>query len=673
MPEAATTTRTMCPMTCHPTFCGMMVETEDGKLKSISGDKGNPDSKGFLCVRGRNTGEVFNNGERLMTPLIRDSRDSDAWRPASWAEANELIAGRMKAAGAQQVGLWAGHGAFTTGSAVTAQLTQRFADFYGCQTWSPAMVCWGLGGLGVGLTGALKTHTMDDMSENSNLIVLWGANIASQPNTAPRLVAARRRGAKVITIDVRRTESAAQSDDVLIIRPGSDTALALSVMHVLIAENLYDTGFVADNTAGFAELAAHVQPFDPAWGAGETGLSAEQITGFARELAATDPAMILLGGSSMHKGANSWQAARAISCLPALTGNFGVPGGGLGPRHGANSIGFGNITAAEKRPVGHYIPNQMADITAALTDGQVKVLLLLGTNMLSSFADAGKVSKGLDKLDLVVSVDIFMNDTARQHADVILPGTAWLEELGFKATNTHLYLMEPALAPEGETRPVARILRDLAVAVGLEGYFPWASHEALLDALLDHPSTGHATVASLREAGGFVPLQVPHVPYTDGAFDTPSGRIEFHSARAEESGLPPLPVNTPAKGSSHPLVLTYGRTLTHFHSFYDQGRALPSLAKQNPEPKLWISPADAASRQLNDGDAIRVYNERGDFAAAAHVTADVPAGVVWIRDGWNGLNGLSSGDAVVPQEALALFHFSVGQSDYGARVDIAAA
>ena len=175
----------------------------------------------------------------------------------------------------------------------------------------------------------------------------------------------------------------------------------------------------------------------------------------------------------MHKGANSWQAARAISCLPALTGNFGVPGGGLGPRHGANSIGFGNITAAEKRPAGHYIPNQMADITAALTDGQVKVLLLLGTNMLSSFADAGKVSKGLDKLDLVVSVDIFMNDTARQHADVILPGTAWLEELGFKATNTHLYLMEPALAPEGETRPVARILRDLAVAVGLEGYFPW--------------------------------------------------------------------------------------------------------------------------------------------------------------------------------------------------------
>ena len=164
-------------------------------------------------------------------------------------------------------------------------------------------------------------------------------------------------------------------------------------------------------------------------------------------------------------------------------------------------------------------------------------------------------------------------------------------------------------------------------------------------------------MASLREAGGFVPLQVPHVPYTDGAFDTPSGRIEFHSARAEESGLPPLPVNTPAKGSSHPLVLTYGRTLTHFHSFYDQGRALPSLAKQNPEPKLWISPADAASRQLNDGDAIRVYNERGDFAAAAHVTADVPAGVVWIRDGWNGLNGLSSGDAVVPQEALALFHF----------------
>jgi anaerobic selenocysteine-containing dehydrogenase len=672
MPSATKTVRTMCPMTCHPTFCGMKVETEDGRLKGIAGDKENPDSKGFLCVRGRNTGEIFGNGKRLLTPMIRDSRDSDDWRPAGWEEVNALIVSRMKAAGAPHVGLWSGHGSFTTGSAVTGQLSQRFADFYGCQTWSAAMVCWGLGGLGVGLTGALKTHTMDDMAANANLVVMWGANIASQPNTAPRLVAARRRGARVVTVDVRRTEASAQSDDTLVIRPGSDTALALSVMHVLVAEKLYDADFVKAHTTGFKELAEHVRPFNPDWGARETGLTAERITAFARELATAKPAMILLGSSSMHKNDNGWQAARAISCLPALTGNFGVPGGGLGPRHGANSIGFGHITAPDRRPAGTYIPNQMADIATALSDGRLKVMLLLGTNMLSSFADAGQVAAGLRKLDLVVAVDLFMNDTIRQCADIVLPGTAWLEEIGFKATNTHLYLMERALQPEGEARPVYRILRDLAAGLDLDGYFPWDSDEAVLDALFDHPSTGRATVASLRAAGGFVPLQVPHVPYMDGKFDTPSGKIEFRSDRAEAAGLPALPTIGAGTKPSMPLVLAYGRTLTHFHSFYDQGQALPSLAKQNPGPRLWISPADAKARRLNDGDAIRIHNERGELAAAAHVTEDVPPGVVWIRDGWGGLNHLSSGNSVVPTEALSLFPFSVGQSDYGARVEVSA-
>ena len=197
------------------------------------------------------------------------------------------------------------------------------------------MICWGLGGFGVGLTGALKVNTKEDMAENSRMIVLWGANIASQPNTARHIISARRRGAKVITIDVRRTEAAAQSDEVLLIQPGTDAALALAVMHVIISEKLYDAAFISSHTTGFEELSRHVLPFAPAWGAAETGLEANQIISFARAYASTRPAMILLGGSSMHKGANGWNAARAISCLPGLTGDFGLPGGGLGPRHGA--------------------------------------------------------------------------------------------------------------------------------------------------------------------------------------------------------------------------------------------------------------------------------------------------------------------------------------------------
>jgi anaerobic selenocysteine-containing dehydrogenase len=162
-----------------------------------------------------------------------------------------------------------------------------------------------------------------------------------------------------------------------------------------------------------------------------------------------------------------------------------------------------------------------------------------------------------------------------------------------------------------------------------------------------------------------------HVAYADRKFDSPSGKIEFYSSRAGKLGLPPLLVHKVDKGSQYPLALSFGRTLTHFHAFYDEGRALPSLAKRNTAPQLWISRADAEARQLSSGDDIKIYNERGEFAARAHVTDDVPPGAVWIRDGWVGLNHLTSGDVVLAGDALSLFPFSVGQSDYGAKVEVA--
>jgi anaerobic selenocysteine-containing dehydrogenase len=300
----------------------------------------------------------------------------------------------------------------------------------------------------------------------------------------------------------------------------------------------------------------------------------------------------------------------------------------------------------------------------------LKVLLLLGTNMLSSFADAGHVSDGLDKAEMVVCVDLFMNETARRFADVMLPGTAWLEEVGFKVTNTHLYLMERGLR-EGETRPIHEILRSLANSLGLTDFYPWGSVEEVLDAILDHPTTGNATVATLRGASGFLPLKVTHIAYADRTFDSPSGKIEFYSLQADKLGLPALPMHKVDQGSQYPLALSFGRTLTHFHSFYDEGQALPSLAKHNTAPQLWISRVDAEARQLSSGDGIKIYNERGEIGAKAHVTDDVPPGVVWIRDGYVGLNHLTSGDAVLTGDALSLFPFSVGQSDYDATVEVA--
>jgi anaerobic selenocysteine-containing dehydrogenase len=662
-------------MNCHPTLCGMLVEVEDGRLLGVRGDKDNPDSQGFLCVRGQASREIIGNPKRLLHPLVR-SRRSDAWRQVSWDEALDRIVDGMHAAGREAVATWSGHGFFANnyGTRINSHLLRRFANLYGCQWWNPTMICWGLGAFGLGLTGVLETNTKEDMGAHASFVLLWGANIASQPNTGRHLAAARHRGVRVVTIDVRETEAAAHSDETLLLRPGTDAALALGMMHVIIGEGRHDREFVARHTEGFDELAAHVRRHTPQWASEVTGISADRIVALAREYATTRPAMIVLGGSSMHKGPNSWHAARAVACLPALTGNLGVAGGGLGPRHGSATRGQGlaSIVALERRPPGRYIPNQMSRMLESLGDGRVQALLLFGTDMLSSFADAGRLEKGLARQDLVVSYELFMNDTARRFADVVLPSTSWLEELGCKSTNTHLYLMPQVLDPPGETRSGTWVLKELARRLGLEDFYPWTSEEGLLDTLLDHPSTGHATVAALRAEGGLRALNISHVAYPDRVFDTPSQKVEFVSERARALGLPALPVHEALSSPLYPLVFQQGRTLTHFHAFYDHGRALPSLAKADLEPELWIAPADAHARGLDDGAAIRIYNERGEFRARACVTPKIPAGTVWMHDGWEGVNRLTSGHAVLPDDAVDLFHFSAGQSAFDAAVEVAA-
>ena len=667
--------RTMCPMNCHPTLCGMLVEVEKGRVVKIGGDPDNPDSQGFLCVRGHASREILDNPARLRHPMLR-ARRTDEWRHTSWDEALDLIVDRMRTAGREAVGTWSGHGLFANnyGTRIHSSLLRRFSNLYGCQWWSPTMICWGLGAFGLGLTGVLETNTKEDMGAKSALVIMWGANIASQPNTGRYLVAAKRRGAYLVTIDVRETEAVTHSQDVFLIRPGTDAALALAMMHVIIAEDLFDRDFVAGHTIGFEGLAAQVRRHSPAWAAGITGIAPERIVELARRYATTKPAMIVLGGSSMHKGSNGWQAGRAVGCLPPLTGNVGIPGGGFGPRHGAATHGQGlhSVIALERRPPGDYIPDQMPRITEALRERRVRVLLLFGTDMLSSFADAGRVAEGLARADLVVSYDLFLNDTARRYADVVLPSTSWLEELGCKSTNTHLYLMPKILEPPGECRSAIWVLRELARRLGLDDFFPWEDEERLLDTILDHPATGHATVAELRAEGGIRALRVSHVAHPDLKFSTPSGKVEFYSERAATLGLPPLPVHDDRPRSTYPLAFRQGRTLTHFHSFYDHGRALPTLAGLESEPELWISPADAAARGIDHHGAVRVSNERGTMTARARVSRRIPAGTVWMHDGCVGLNDLTSGEPCLPDHAVDAFEsFSGGQASFDAMVEVA--
>ncbi len=443
------------------------------------------------------------------------------------------------------------------------------------------------------------------------------------------------------------------------------------MMNVIISEDLGDEDFIAANTVGYDEFAAHVADFTPVWAAAETGLDADVIIALARRYAGTKAATIVAGGSSMHKSGNAWKAARAIACLPALTGAYGQPGGGMGVRHGVHSHGRKlNSVVPPRSGDGPWVPDDMEAVLSAMEDRRVKVMLTFGSNMLSSFADASRTAAALTQTDLFTTFDIFLNETGRAHADIILPSTIWLEELGCKATGGHIHLSDTALPPTGEARPLYRVIPELAERAGVADVYPWDSHEEAINAVINNPSMGDATVAKMRANGGRVALNVSASAYDDLKFDTPSGKIEFVSDKARRMGLPALPVPGETPKGERPLYLAHGRAWTHFHAFYDHGRALPTLAERDPEPELWISPADASTRGIEDRAAIRLQNTKGAFDAVAKVTDQVPEGTVWMHDGWFGLNALTESRAALPETALNGFPFTVGQSDYQAEVEV---
>lgn len=674
------TVRTMCPMNCHPTYCGMRVTVQDGRLLAIEGDPDHPDSRGFLCVRGRSAHEIQGNPLRLARPLLRRGpRGSDDWEPISWDDALERIVAAVRRGGRERAGVWTGHGASVSG--VGGQMARRFGYLSGFQFWNSSIVCWALGGYGLLLTGTIDANTKEDLAANSQTVIMWGANVASQPTTAPHLVAARERGAQVIAIDVRRTETARHAAQMLVIRPGTDAALALALLHVIVAEGLHDRAFIDAHTVGFEQLAAVLPRYTPAWAARVTGLDAETIRDLARRYATAKPACIVLGGASMFKHRGGWQASRAISCLPAVTGQYGIAGGGLGPRHRSGTHGEGpaDITAARQRPPGAYIPSHMPSMTRAMHEGRLDVLLLLGTNILSSFADADGVAAGLDRVGLVVCHDLFHTETTRRFGDIVLPGTSWLEEVGLKDTASHVYLTEQALPPYAEARSVSRFVADLAERIGSPEIFPWDGQEGGVNAMLAGLDGGALTVEKLRALDGRYERKISHVAYPDHRYQTPSGKIELYSERAAAIGLDPLPAYAPPSelpetapelAARYPLVFKQGRTFTAFHGFYDEGRALPSLAKVNPGPELWISPTDAVERGIGHGDAIAIWNDRATVEAHARVTEDVPPGVVWMRDGWVAVNRLTANEPCLTPEQAEALPILGGQATYEALVEV---
>ncbi len=642
---------TMCPMNCHPTYCGMTATVTDAGDINLSPNRNHPESKGFLCQRGHSVQEIINHSARLLRPLQRNDRKGE-WQPRNWDPLMDDLAKRL--ARPERVAIWMGHGAVV--SDLNRPLLFHFAHTFGITVWDPAVVCWAAGAFGLAATGIVETNTKEDMAQHAECILLWGWNVVSQPTTGPYLMEAKKRGATLVAIDCRQSETAKIADEVLLIHPDTDAALALAMAHVLVRDGYVNRDFVEHWTTGYEEFAQSLHGYSPAWAAQVTGVPEPRIVELARQYATSSAAMILMGGSSLFKGQSGWLISRAIACLPALTGHVGKPGTGFGSRHrgfvqARNYSGFPGAL-----PVAQHVSSHMEEIVRVLESGDIDTLFLFGTNFLSSFADAARVETALSHVECVVAHDLVLNQTMQRVADIALPATVWVEEVGLKATDMYVYLMDQIREPAGEARSVSAILSTLASRLHLPQAVPFASQEEGLNQMLQGIGP-EVTVNALRANGGQWSRQAEPVGHARLVFHTPSQKIEFASDLLESLGLPRLPVPQlasappPESRELYPLDLRTGRSGLAFHSFYDEGKMLSKLHQREPEPVVWIHTQDAMDRNIVDGADVEVYNEKSAFRAKAFVSSRIVPGAIWVRDGWFGINQLTDGSSPLSVQA----------------------
>lgn len=641
----------MCPMNCHPTYCGMKVSKDDQNQITITSNPDHPESKGFLCQRGRNVHEINDHPSRLLVPQRRNNRSSE-WIHTTWETVFGLLADKFKQP--ERIAVWMGHGAVV--SDLNRPLLFHFAHTLGIRVWNPAVVCWAAGAYGLAATGIVETNTKEDVAANSDFILLWGWNPVSQPTTAPFIVEAKKRGAKVIAIDCRLSEAKQIADQMIMINPDSDAALALAMCHVMIRDGYINREFIEKNTIGFEEFTASVQSFTPEWASTITGVSANDIAELARQYALSPASVILMGASSMFKGQNGWYASRAIACLPALTGQVGKPGTGFGPRHRGFVKALDYAAITPHIPPKNEVSSHMEEIIKTLESGEIDTLFLFGTNLLSSFADAKRVEAALVNVHCIIAHDIVINQTMKKVADIVLPGTTWIEELGIKSTDTYVYLMDQIREPTGEARSISFILSDLASRLDQPDAAPFQTQEEAINMLLKGLGSD-ITVTTLRENGGQWSRKAEPVGHSNLVFHTPSKKIEFVSDLLTTLGLPSLPIpqfdsnDTMKEKEPYPLILRTGRSGTAFHSFYDEGRMLSKVHQREPIAVVWVNTHDANARGIDDGVDVEIYNQKSVFPAKAYVSEAVVKGVLWMRDGWFGINHLTEEKSPIPPHA----------------------
>lgn len=643
---------------CHG-GCGTLLHVTDGRLTKVAGDHDSPLNRGRLCPIGTSTLELVYHPDRLKHPLRRTGpRGSGQWQRISWDEALGEIAGRLQTIkrdwGAEAIAMGTGTGRHHI------RWVSRFGHALGTPNWcEPGFAQCFHPRVNTTLLTFGDFPVCDYTSGTPpKCIVYWGHNpVISGPDGETRFNAlqALESHPKVIVVDPRRTRLAAQADLWLQLRPGTDDALALAMLHTIIEEKLYDAAFVAQWTHGLDALAERVRRYSPEWAAPITWVPADKIRAAARLYAQTKPSMMEWGCAIEHTP-NCVQTVRAVSMLPALTGNIDVPGGWVFGMKGLGQFPslIENLSAemnAKRLGADRFkmLSGEGADLPAAhipsllraMREGvpyPVKAFLVFGNNTLTTFGNAKLAYESLLKLDLLVVADLFMTPTA-ELADFVLPAASWpeLNQLaGLPTIAANVVLAQQKAVQISECKADEEIFIELARKMNL----PLCTEplEAVLESQLANGCG--IPLSELREKG-FHKVPYRYGKYKEGGFKTPTGKIELYATRLEAMGYDPLPyyqeppespLATPEVAKDFPLVLTTGARISFF--FNSEHRQLRHLRKAHPDPIVEIHPDTANPLGIRTGDWVWIETLRGKIQQKARVTDEIDPRVIHVEHGW---------------------------------------
>ena len=650
--------RAACPHDC-PDTCAMLVTVTDGVATAVRGDPDHPNTGGVLCTKVSRYLERTYHADRLLYPMRRIGKKGEGkFERISWKEALDTIAAKLKPlAQSDSRAILPYSYAGTMGVVQGESMAMRFFNRLGASQLDRT-ICSSAGGVGIKYTLGAKMGMDTEQYEHSKLILIWGGNpIASNLHFWSRAQEAKRRGAVLIAIDPYRSLTAEKCDQHIPVLPGTDAALALGLMHLLIRDDLLDHDYIERYTLGYDLLRERVADWTPEKTAQICGIDTAQVEMLARlygETARQGAPVAIRVNYGVQRAHGGGMAVRNIACLPALVGAWRHPAGGILLSSGETyPKKEQQLQRPDLMPTDGAKPPRTINMSTIGDDllrpgsetfgPAVQALIVYNANPVAVAPESAKVAQGFAREDLfTVVLEHFQTDTV-DYADIVLPATTQLEHTDIHASYGHLYIVanNPAIAPLGEAKPNSEIFRLLASAMGFDDPCFKDSDDDLAAQAFDptHPHARHFDWARLKQ-DGWMRLSVTDAPFARGGFPTPSGKCEFYSESMKKAGLDPLPAylppyesraSAPALAAKYPLAMISPPQRNFLNTTFVN---VKSLRDTEGEPYLEIHPADAMQRGVSDGDEVRIFNDRGSMVAKAHVTDHAREGLVVALSIW---------------------------------------